>query len=69
MIKSRIDARERAVELAIKFSSNRGFSFNETLDLTIRIERYLIGDAYLPETDTCNSTLHPQMCDYGESTF
>ena len=50
MIKSKIDARERALELAIAYYS-RGARREEVLATAQAFETYLIGNADLPETE------------------
>ena len=50
MIKSKIDARERALELAASlFATAKQATRNEFFLMTKEIEDYLIGDANLPE--------------------
>lgn len=50
MIKSKIDARERALEFAVKtFETSNSFSSNLFMDWVNMFEQYLIGDAELPE--------------------
>lgn len=56
MIKSKIDARERALELAVKcFNSADKFSADNVLGFSKRYEQYLIGDAELPEVTDDNA--------------
>lgn len=50
MIKSKIDARERALELATDYC--REHHLGKLLDTAKEIEKYLIGDAELPETQS-----------------
>lgn len=53
MIKSMIDARERALELAVKtFETWDSFSSNLFMDWVKMFEQYLVGDAELPETQS-----------------
>lgn len=53
MIKSKIDARERALELAVKtFETSNSFSSTLFMDWVNMFEKYLIGDAELPETQS-----------------
>lgn len=50
MIRSKIDARERALELTVKtFETSASFSSNLFMDWVRKFEQYLIGDAELPE--------------------
>ncbi len=50
MIKSKIDARERALELAVSlFASAKQATREEFFSMTKEIEDYLIGNAELPE--------------------
>ena len=50
MIKSKIDARERALELAVKcFESAENYSGEQVIHFAELYEQYLIGDAELPE--------------------
>ena len=50
MIKSKIDARERALELAVSlFATAKQATRKEFFSMTKEIEDYLIGDANLPE--------------------
>lgn len=56
MIKSKIDARERALEFAVKtFESSNSFSSNTFMDWVKMFEQYLIGDAALPEVTDDNA--------------
>lgn len=48
MIKSKIDARERALELL----APRFMTADEQIENAKKIEKYLIGDAELPETQS-----------------
>lgn len=48
MIKSKIDARERALELLAPYF----LTVNEQIENAKKIEKYLIGDAELPETQS-----------------
>lgn len=53
MIKSKIDARERALELAVKcFDAQSKFGTSSVVGFANVFERYLIGDAELPETQS-----------------
>ena len=53
MIKSRIDARERALELAVKcFDAQSKFGASNVVGFANVFEQYLIGDAELPETQS-----------------
>lgn len=53
MIKSKIDARERALELAVKcFNPADKFSAHNVIGFSRVYEQYLIGDAELPETQS-----------------
>ena len=50
MIKSKIDARERALELAESmFAKMEAFAKEDFFSMTKEIEDYLIGDAELPD--------------------
>ena len=50
MIKSKIDARERALELAVKcFDAQCRIRVSNVVDFAKIFEQYLIGDAVLPE--------------------
>lgn len=50
MIKSKIDARERALELAVKcFDAQSRFGAAHVVGFAKVFEQYLIGDAKLPE--------------------
>ena len=50
MIKSKIDARERALELAESmFAKMEAFTKEDFFSMTKEIEEYLIGDAELPD--------------------
>ena len=52
MIKSKIDARERALELAIKFVNGTFSNAEKTLESAKSFADFLIGDAELPETQS-----------------
>ena len=53
MIKSKLDARERALELAVKtFETSNSFSSNLFMDWVKMFEQYIVGDAELPETQS-----------------
>ena len=53
MIKSKIDARERALELAVKtFETSKSLLSKLFMDWAKMFEQYLIGDAELPETQS-----------------
>lgn len=53
MIKSRIDARERALELAVKcFDAQSKIGASNVVGFANVFEQYLIGDAELPETQS-----------------
>ena len=52
MIKSKIDARERALELAIKFVNGTFENSERTLGCAKSFADFLIGDAELPETQS-----------------
>lgn len=52
MIKSKIDARERALELAVKCFDSSRFGVSNVVAFANVFERYLIGDAELPETQS-----------------
>lgn len=49
MIKSKIDARERALELAISFAKTK---FDDVYVIADKFATFLIGDAELPETQS-----------------
>lgn len=55
MIKSKIDARERAMELAIIFVGNQNITKldgeRSVLGIAEAIEKYIVGDVNLPETE------------------
>lgn len=52
MIKSKIDARERALEMAIAhYNGIEGNRILDVVDTAKKFETYLIGDAELPETE------------------
>lgn len=56
MIKSNIDARERALELAIKcFDASGKIGASNVVDFAELFEQYLIGDAELPEVTDDNA--------------
>lgn len=56
MIKSKIDARERALELAVKtFETSNSFSSNLFMDWAKMFEQYIVGDAELPEVTDDNA--------------
>lgn len=56
MIKSKIDARERALELAVKcFDAQSQFRASTVVDFANVFEQYLIGDAELPEVTDDNA--------------
>lgn len=56
MIKSKIDARERALELAVKcFDIQREFGASNVVGFANVFEQYLIGDAELPEVTDDNA--------------
>lgn len=58
MIKSKLDARERALELVVKtFETSNSFSSNLFMDWVKMFEQYLIGDAELPEVFDDNGHL------------
>lgn len=58
MIKSKIDARERALELAVKsFNLAYEFSAQSVIAFSEMYEKYLIGDAELPEVFDNNADL------------
>ncbi|MBR4983206.1 MAG: hypothetical protein IKY94_11675 [Lachnospiraceae bacterium] len=58
MIKSKIDARERALELAVKcFESAGNYSGEQVIYFAELYEQYLIGDAELPEVTDDNAHL------------
>ena len=52
MIKSKLDARERALELAIKFLNGKFENSERTLGCAKSFADFLIGDAELPETQS-----------------
>lgn len=53
MIKSKIDARERALELAIAhYQGIEGNRLIDAVETAKKFESYLIGDAELPETQS-----------------
>ena len=53
MIKSKIDARERALELAIAhYNGIEGNRVLDAVDTAKKFESYLIGNAELPETQS-----------------
>jgi hypothetical protein len=52
MIKSKIDARERALELAIKFVNGTFSNAEKTLESAKSFSDFLIGDVELPETQS-----------------
>lgn len=53
MIRSKIEARERALELAVKtFETSQSFSSKKFMGWVEIFEKYLIGDAELPETQS-----------------
>ena len=50
MIRSKIEARERALELAVKtFETSKSFSSKNFMEWVTLFEKYLIGDTELPE--------------------
>ena len=57
MIKTKIDAREKALELATKFAiakmefNNHDFSSSDVIDYAQKFEKYLIGKADLYECE------------------
>lgn len=56
MIKSKIDARERALELTVKtFETSKSFSSKTFMEWVTMLEKYLIGDAELPEVTDDNA--------------
>ena len=58
MIKSKIDARERALELAVKcFESAENYSGEQVIHSAKLYEQYLIGDAELSEVTDDNAHL------------
>ena len=57
MIKSKIDARERALELAIKFVNGTFENSERTLGCAKSFTDFLIGDAELPEVFDDNGHL------------
>lgn len=53
MIKSKIDARERALELAVKcFDAHGRIGSSNVVGFANTLEEYLIGDAELPEVQS-----------------
>lgn len=53
MIKSKIDAREKALELAVEWRKTMPNCIAETTDsMAEKFANFLIGDAELPETET-----------------
>ena len=53
MIKSKLDARERALELAVKcFDAQSKFGASNVVGFANTFERYLIGEAELPEVQS-----------------
>lgn len=52
MIKSKIDARERALELAVEFCKGQTGSDEFVVRCAESFESFLIGDAELPETQS-----------------
>ena len=53
MIKSKIDARERALEMAVKcFDAHGRIRSSNVVDFAKVFEQYLIGDAGLPEVQS-----------------
>ena len=53
MIKSKIDARERALELAIAYYNGiEGNRMIKAVETAKKFESYLVGDAELPETQS-----------------
>lgn len=58
MIRSKIEARERALELAVKtFETSKSFSSKSFMEWVSLFEKYLIGDADLPEMVDDNAHL------------
>lgn len=58
MIKSKIDARERALEMAVKcFDAQSKFGASNVVGFANVFEQYLIGDAELPEVFDDNAHL------------
>ena len=58
MIKSKIDARERALELAVKcFDAQSLFGASSVVDFAYKFEQYLIDNAELPEVFDDNGHL------------
>ena len=52
MIKSNIDAREKALELAVEWRKAMPDSLAETTEsMAVKFVKFLIGDAELPETE------------------
>lgn len=52
MIKSKIEARERALELAVEtFKGSNRFSHNDVLEVSKYYTDFLIGEAELPEKE------------------
>lgn len=58
MIKSKIDARERALELAVKANQLAQTRTSTIVSEAKDFEKYLIGDAMLPEYANENEHLH-----------
>lgn len=53
MIKSKIDARERALELAVtSLQGCTGIRTSDIVDTAISFKNFIIGDAELPETQS-----------------
>ena len=58
MIRSKIEARERALELAVKtFETSQSFSSKNFMEWVTMFEKYLIGDVDLPEVVDDNAYL------------
>lgn len=58
MIRSKIEARERALELAVKtFETSKSFSSKNFMEWVTLFEEYLIGDTELPEVFDDNGHL------------
>lgn len=58
MIKSKIEARERALELAVKcFDAQSQFGASNVVGFAKVFERYLIGDTELPEVVDDNDNI------------
>lgn len=57
MIKSKIDARERALELAIEFSKGTPKHSSTVVEDAKAFDKYLIGNAELPEVFDENTPL------------